>query len=229
MTGNDTTTHTAAPLIMDGAMGSLIQEYGLGEEDFRGSRLRDSRVQMKGNNDVLSLTRPDIILDIHRRYLRAGADFIITDTFSAQRISQQEYMAGDMVEEMNREAVRLARQAVDEMAAAGDTRRRYVMGDVGPTSRMLSMSDDVSDPAARSVTFDEMATAYHEQIKTLLESGADGIIMETCFDTLNLKAALAAFADVTEPMATRPLLHVSMTISDASGRTLSGQTIEVFV
>ena len=229
MTGNDTTTHTAAPLIMDGAMGSLIQEYGLGEEDFRGSRLRDSRVQMKGNNDVLSLTRPDIILDIHRRYLRAGADFIITDTFSAQRISQQEYMAGDMVEEMNREAVRLARQAVDEMAAAGDTRRRYVMGDVGPTSRMLSMSDDVSDPAARSVTFDEMATAYHEQIKTLLESGADGIIMETCFDTLNLKAALAAFADVTEPMATRPLLHVSMTISDASGRTLSGQTIEAFV
>lgn len=230
MTGNNTTTgHTASPLIMDGAMGSLIQEYRLSEEEFRGSRLSDSRIQLKGNNDILSLTRPNIILDIHRRYLKAGADFIITNTFSAQRISQQEYMTGDMVEEMNREAVRLARQAVSELAAAGDTRRRYVMGDVGPTSRMLSMSDDVSDPAARSVTFDEMATAYHEQIKTLIGSGADGIIMETCFDTLNLKAALAAFADVTEGMARRPLLHVSMTISDASGRTLSGQTIEAFV
>ena len=230
---------------MDGAMGSLIQAYGLTEEDFRGEKFRDWKVQLKGNNDVLALTRPDIISDIHRRYIEAGADIIITDTFSSQRVSQQEYLLGDYVQEMNRSAVRIAREAADSFAPTeGDCRKKiYVLGDVGPTSRMLSMSDDVNDPAARSITFDELESAYSEQMKILIEEGVDGIIIETAFDTLNVKAALSAFtkcrARISEPLSADSTpsltgragvgLFISMTISDASGRTLSGQTIEAFV
>ena len=233
------------PLLMDGAMGSLIQAYGLTEEDFRGEKFRDWKVQLKGNNDVLALTRPDIISDIHRRYIEAGADIIITDTFSSQRVSQQEYLLGDYVQEMNRAAVRIAREAADSFVPSeGDCRKKiYVLGDVGPTSRMLSMSDDVNDPAARSITFDELEAAYSEQMKVLIEEGVDGIIIETAFDTLNVKAALSAFtkcrARISEPLSadSTPSLtgragvgiFISMTISDASGRTLSGQTIEAFV
>ncbi len=215
------------PLLMDGAMGSLIQAYGLTEEDFRGEMFRNWKVQLKGNNDVLALTRPDIIANIHRRYIEAGADIIITDTFSSQRVSQQEYLLGDYVQEMNRAAVRIAREAADSFVPAeGDCRKKiHVLGDVGPTSRMLSMSDDVNDPAARSITFDELEAAYSEQMKVLIEEGVDGIIIETVFDTLNVKAALSAF---TKQMTALPLF-ISMTISDASGRTLSGQTIEAFV
>lgn len=214
-------------MVMDGAMGSLIQEYGLTEADFRGEQFRDWKVQLKGNNDVLALTRPDIILDIHRRYIEAGADIIITDTFSSQRISQQEYLLGDYVKDINRAAVRIARKAADAFVPQdGDVRKRiFVLGDVGPTSRMLSMSDDVNDPAARAISFDELEAAYMEQIGVLIEEGVDGIIIETAFDTLNVKAAISAYikAHHTAP----PIL--SMTISDASGRTLSGQTIEAFV
>ena len=241
------------PLLMDGAMGSLIQAYGLTEEDFRGEKFRDWKVQLKGNNDVLALTRPDIVSDIHRRYIEAGADIIITDTFSSQRVSQQEYLLGDYVQEMNRAAVRIAREAADSFVPSeGDCRKKiYVLGDVGPTSRMLSMSDDVNDPAARSITFDELEAAYSEQMKILIEEGVDGIIIETAFDTLNVKAALSAFLKMqnaefrmqndstAQPnsefcilnTALKPQipLFISMTISDASGRTLSGQTIEAFV
>ncbi len=210
---------------MDGAMGSLIQEYGLTEEDFRGEMFRDWKVQLKGNNDVLALTRPDIIENIHRRYIEAGADIIITDTFSSQRISQQEYLLGDYVKDLNRAAVRVARRA----ANACTDRRIYVFGDVGPTSRMLSMSDDVNDPAARSITFDELADAYLEQIEVLIDEGVDGIIIETAFDTLNVKAAIKSFTEAVEHRNADVQLFISMTISDASGRTLSGQTIEAFV
>ncbi len=233
------------PLLMDGAMGSLIQGYGLTEEDFRGEIFRDWKVQLKGNNDVLALTRPDIISAIHRRYIEAGVDIIITDTFSSQRISQQEYLLGDYVEQINRAAVRIAREAADSFVPKdGDCRKKiFVLGDVGPTSRMLSMSDDVNDPAARSITFDELEAAYSEQMRVLIEEGVDGIIIETAFDTLNVKAALSAFTKLQASETSETLetfsslvskseeipLFISMTISDASGRTLSGQTIEAFV
>ena len=213
-------------LLLDGGMGSLIQEYGI-----------------KGaNNDQLSIDRPDVILDIHRRYVKAGVDVLTTNTFSSQRISQHEYHQEDKIAEMNRASVRLARQAADE--ATG--RKVFVVGDVGPTSKMLSMSDDVNDPAARAITFDELESAYYEQIKVLVEEGVDGILIETIFDTLNSKAALSAFEKVKSeklkvkscaavnsslltPHSSLPEVLLSMTVSDASGRTLSGQTVEAFV
>lgn len=185
-------------LLLDGAMGSLL---------------------MKGNNDQLSLTQPEKILDIHRRYVAAGADVLTTNTFSSQRISQHEYHLEDQVVAMNRAAVRLARQA-----AAEADREVFVLGDVGPTSKMLSMSDDVNDPAARAITFDELEAAYLEQIQTLVDEGVDGILIETIFDTLNAKAAISACIK-----AGAPEILLSMTVSDASGRTLSGQTVEAFV
>lgn len=212
-------------MLMDGAMGSLIQEYNLTEDDFRGERFRDWKVQLKGNNDVLALTRPDVIEAIHQRYIESGADIIITDTFSSQRISQQEYLLGDYVKDLNRAAVRVARKAADACV----DRRVFVLGDVGPTSRMLSMSDDVNDPAARSITFDELADAYLEQMEVLIDEGVDGIIIETAFDTLNVKAAIKSFSEASKRRKTDVPLFISMTISDASGRTLSGQTIEAFV
>lgn len=224
MTLKDTLA-TGRTLTLDGAMGSLLQGYGLTEADFRGTRFAASDRQLRGNNDVLTLTRPDIVADVHRRYLEAGADIVCTDTFSAQRVSQQEYMLSGSVAEMNREAVRLAREAV---AACAKGREHFVVGDVGPTSRMLSMSDDVSDPAARSITFAELCAAYREQIDVLVAEGVDGVLIETVFDTLNAKAALAAFADSGARERGVALL-VSMTISDASGRTLSGQSVEAFV
>lgn len=200
-------------LLLDGGMGSLIQEYGI-----------------KGaNNDQLSIDRPDVILDIHRRYVKAGVDVLTTNTFSSQRISQHEYHQEDKISEMNRASVRLARQAADEAT----DRKVYVVGDVGPTSKMLSMSDDVNDPAARAITFDELEAAYYEQIKVLVEEGVDGILIETIFDTLNAKAALSAFEKVrSEELGVRrcfPEVLLSMTVSDASGRTLSGQTVDAFV
>ena len=201
-------------LLLDGAMGSLL---------------------MRGNNDALSLTEPQLILDIHRRYVAAGADVITANTFSSQRISQHEYHLEEQVEAMNRASVRLARQAAEE--AVG--RQVYVVGSVGPTSKMLSMSDDVNDPAARAITFDELEAAYLEQICVLLDEGVDGVLVETIFDTLNAKAAISAFLKARDAWRRRsncrledvaePELLLSMTVSDASGRTLSGQTVEAFV
>ena len=200
-------------LLLDGGMGSLIQEYGI-----------------KGaNNDMLSIEHPEVILDIHRRYVKAGVDVLTTNTFSSQRVSQHEYHQEERIVEMNRAAVRLARQAADE--AVG--RKVFVLGDVGPTSKMLSMSDDVNDPAARAITFDELEAAYQEQIGALVEEGVDGILIETIFDTLNAKAALSAFEKVKCVKCAAeeaiPEVLLSMTVSDASGRTLSGQTVEAFV
>ena len=220
-------------LLLDGAMGTMVQERGLREEDFRGALCQGCGIQMKGNNDILTLTRPDVVGDIHYAYLEAGADIITTDTFSAQRISQREYMLEAKVADINRAAARIARDAISRFEAEhpATAGTHYILGDVGPTSRMLSMSDDVTDPAARSITFDELCDAYTEQIKVLIEEGVDGILLETAFDTLNVKAAIAAYETAKAEVCTEGdiPLFVSMTISDASGRILSGQTIEAFV
>lgn len=208
-------------MLLDGGMGSVIQTYGI-----------------KGaNNDMLSIERPDVILDIQRRYVDAGVDVLTTNTFSSQRVSQHEYHQEHRIAEMNRASVKIARQAADE-AMAKYGRQVYIAGDVGPTSKMLSMSDDVNDPASRSITFDELEGAYLEQIQVLLEEGVDAILIETIFDTLNAKAALSAYSKAKEAMEAaaiakgetpRPVeVMLSMTVSDASGRTLSGQTVEAF-
>lgn len=208
-------------MLLDGGMGSVIQTYGI-----------------KGaNNDMLSIERPDVILDIQRRYVDAGVDVLTTNTFSSQRVSQHEYHQEHRIAEMNRASVKIARQAADE-AMAKYGRQVYIAGDVGPTSKMLSMSDDVNDPASRSITFDELEDAYLEQIQVLLEEGVDAILIETIFDTLNAKAALSAYSKAKEAMEAaaiakgetpRPVeVMLSMTVSDASGRTLSGQTVEAF-
>lgn len=219
-------------LLLDGGMGSLIQEYGLTEEDFRGQRFRDSEILLKGNNDVLSITRPDVIAQIHRRYLEAGADIITTNTFSSQIVSQKEYGLTLHVEELNRAAVKLAREEADRMSALTPAQPRYVVGDVGPTSKMLSMSEDVNDPASRAITFDQLEEAYIQQIRVLFEGRVDAILVETIFDTLNAKAAISAFlkakGEITDADY-QPEIMLSMTVSDSSGRTLSGQTIEAFV
>ena len=219
-------------LILDGAMGSMIQAEKLTEDDFRGERWRESATLLKGNNDLLTLTRPDIIRKIHRQYLEAGADIIETNTFGAQRITQSEYHTEGAVREMNLAAARLAREEADRMTEQTPGKPRFVVGSVGPTGKMLSMSENAEDPAARAITFDALEGAYREQIAALVEGGVDGILVETVFDTLNAKAAIAAFKEVQESGAKclgSPELLLSMTVSDASGRTLSGQTIEAFV
>lgn len=216
-------------LLLDGAMGSLIQDYRLTEEDFRGELFRDSAVLLKGNNDILALTCPEVVAAIHHRYLEAGADLLTTCTFSAQRVSQHEYRLEEAVADINRAAVRLARAEADRMTAMTPDRPRFVLGDVGPTSRMLSMSEDVSDPAARAIDFDELEAAYREQMAVLVEGGVDAILLETLFDTLNTKAAISAYEKVVAEAGRDVPLMISLTISDASGRLLSGQTIEAFV
>lgn len=210
-------------LILDGAMGSFIQEYNLKEDDFRGERFINAEGQLKGNNDVLCLTRPDVIGDIHRRYLKAGADIITTNTFSAQRISQADYRLEAAVRDMNLAGARLARQAADEYATPD--KPRFVAGSIGPTNKTLSMSPDVSDPARRELTFDELVEAYAEQIDALIEGGVDLLLIETIFDTLNAKAALVAAQSCRRSL---PVM-LSVTISDLAGRTLSGQTLEAFL
>lgn len=203
-------------LLLDGAMGSMIQKYDLSASEFN------------GNNDALVLLKPEVISDIHRQYLEAGADIITTCSFSSQRISQAEYGMESRVAELNRAAARIARAEADRMTESDPEKPRFVLGDVGPTGRMLSMSDDVSDPAARSISFDEMEAAYQEQIQALMEGGVDGILLETVFDTLNAKAGISAYCKAAEALGKQIPLLISMTISDKSGRTLSGQTVEAF-
>ena len=198
-------------LLLDGGMGSVIQTYGI-----------------KGaNNDMLSIEKPEIILDIQRRYVDAGVDCLTTNTFSSQRVSQHEYHQEHRIAEMNRAAVKIAKQAAAE-AMEKYGRQVYILGDVGPTSKMLSMSEDVNDPASRSITFDELEDAYLEQIQVLVDEGVDAILIETIFDTLNAKAAASAFTKVMEKVSRPVEVMFSMTVSDASGRTLSGQTVEAF-
>jgi len=215
-------------LVLDGAMGTMIQAHVLGEGDFRGERFAGHGSPLKGNNDLLSLTRPDIILDIHRGFLEAGADFIETNTFNATSISQADYDLGDLVRELNRESARLARTAVDEYHAAHPGAERFVLGALGPTNRTASLSPDVNRPEYRNISFDQLRQAYSEAALGLVEGGADVLIVETVFDTLNCKAALFGIAEVFESLGVRLPVIVSGTIVDASGRTLSGQTVEAF-
>ena len=214
-------------LILDGAMGTMIQTYGLGEHDFRGERFANLPGQQMGNNDLLSLTRPDVISDIHRQYLEAGADIITANTFSAQRISMADYHCEHLVEEINREAVRIAREAANHFATP--ERPRYVVATVGPTNKTLSMSPDVENPALRALTYDELCDAYLEQMAALLKAGVDGILLETIFDSLNAKAAIRAYEMAAEQTGITTSLMLSVTVSDKGGRTLSGQTLEAFL
>jgi 5-methyltetrahydrofolate--homocysteine methyltransferase len=216
-------------LILDGAMGSLIQQCRLGENDFRGERLSQHKPDLTGNNDLLSLTRPDIIRKIHRDYLDAGADILETNTFNANRISQADYHLEDFVTEMNVVSARIAREVADEYNHAHPSQPKFVAGSMGPTNKTASMSPDVNDPGFRAITFDDLVTAYSEQARGLIEGGVDILLVETVFDTLNAKAALFAIEEVLREKKTRLPVMVSGTITDASGRTLSGQTIEAFL
>lgn len=214
-------------LVLDGAMGTMIQRYGLSEADFRGSRFGGSGVMLKGNNDVLNITRPDIIAEIHRRYLEAGADIITTNTFNSQRVSQADYGLEGFCREMALEGARIARRAADEYSSPG--KPRFVAGSVGPTNKTCSISPDVANPAARDLTFDVLAEAYAEQMDALVEGGVDAILVETIFDTLNAKAAVVAAMQVMQRRGVSLPLMLSVTISDLAGRTLSGQTLEAFL
>ncbi|MBS0437362.1 MAG: homocysteine S-methyltransferase family protein [Proteobacteria bacterium] len=212
--------------ILDGAMGTMIQRYKLAEADYRGERFRDHPKDLKGNNELLQFTRPDVIAEIHEKYLAAGADIIETNTFGATRVAQDDYGLAPLAREMNVAAAKLARAACDKFSTPD--RPRFVAGALGPTPRTASISPDVNDPAARNVTFDELRAAYREQAEGLLEGGADLFLVETIFDTLNAKAAIFALDELMEETGERLPVIVSGTVTDASGRILSGQTVTAF-
>lgn len=216
-------------LVLDGAMGTMIQQYHLTEHDFRGELLSGLSVQQQGNNDVLCLTRPDVISDIHRKYLEAGADIIETNTFNAQRISMADYGTESWVRDINLAGARLARTLADEYTARTPDKPRLVAGSVGPTNKTCSMSPDVNNPAFRSLTFDALVDAYTEQMEALLQGGVDALLIETIFDTLNAKAALYAAEEAMLHVGRRVPLMLSVTVSDTGGRTLSGQTLDAFL
>ncbi|MDR0274028.1 MAG: homocysteine S-methyltransferase family protein [Burkholderiaceae bacterium] len=213
-------------VILDGAMGTMIQRLRLTEEQYRGQRFRDFAKPVQGNNDLLSLTRPDLIADVHRQYLAAGADLVETNTFNATSIAQHDYGMADLAREMNLTSARLARAACDELTTPG--KPRYAAGALGPTPKTASVSQDVNDPGARSVTFEQLRAAYHEQALALIEGGADVLLVETVFDTLNAKAALFAIDEAFEQSGERLPIIISGTVTDASGRLLSGQTVTAF-
>lgn len=216
-------------LILDGAMGTMIQQYNLREEDFRGERFAQVSGQMKGNNDLLCLTRPDVIQDIHRKYLEAGADIIETNTFSSTTVSMADYHVQDYVREINLAAAKIARELADEYTRKNPAKPRFVVGAVGPTNKTCSMSPDVNNPAFRALTFDELAAAYQEQMEALIEGGVDTILIETIFDTLNAKAAVYAAENAMKVQGREVPLMLSVTVSDIGGRTLSGQTLDAFL
>ena len=216
-------------LILDGALGTMIQKYNLTEEEFRGNRFVEQPGQMKGNNDLLCLTAPDVIRDIHRKYLEAGADIIETNTFNAQRISMADYHVEDYCREINLDAAKLARELADEYTAKNPEKPRFVAGSVGPTNKTCSMSPDVNNPAFRAITFDELTDAYQEQMEALLEGGVDAILIETIFDSLNAKAAVYAAMEAMKKIGREVPLMLSITVADTGGRTLSGQTLDAFL
>lgn len=216
-------------LVMDGAMGTLIQRYKLAEEDFRGDRFKTHKLPLKGNNDLLSLTRPDIISAIHDTYLEAGADIIETNTFSATTIAQADYDLASAVYDINVASAKLAKEACLKMMDKMPDKPRFVAGAMGPTNRTASISPKVSDPGFRAVTFDQLRQAYKQQAEALIDGGVDILLVETIFDTLNAKAALFAIDEVFEERGKQWPVMVSGTITDASGRTLSGQTTEAFL
>ena len=216
-------------LVLDGAMGTMIQRYGLNEDDFRGEILKNHPVNLKGDNDLLNLTRPDVIAEIHRAYLEAGADIIETNTFNATRISQSDYGLEQMVYDLNLAGARLARSLADEFTRDNPAKPRFVAGSIGPTNRTASMSPDVERPGYRAVTFDQLVSAYTEQANALIEGGIDILLIETIFDTLNAKAALFAISEVLERRGIDIPVMVSATIADTGGRLLTGQTLNAFV
>lgn len=216
-------------LILDGAMGTMIQSYNLQEEDYRGERFKNLPGIQKGNNDLLVITRPDVIGDIHRRYLEAGADIIETNSFSSQRISMDDYSACEYCRELNIAATRLARKWADEFTAKTPDKPRFVAGSIGPTNKTCSLSPDVNNPAMRNITFDELAEAYKEQMAALIEGGVDILLIETIFDTLNAKAALYAAQEAMDETGVKLPIMLSATVADKAGRTLSGQTLDAFV
>lgn len=216
-------------LILDGSWGVMIQRRGLTEEDFRGERFADHPVQMKGNNDILCLTRPDIVTDLHDAYYGAGADISETNTFSATTIAQRDYHAENAAYDINLQGAKLAREAADRWTAKEPHKPRFAAGALGPLNVMLSMSSDVNDPGARTVTFDQVYEAYREQVRGLYDGGVDLFLIETITDTLNCKAALKAILDLRDEEGHEELpIWISGTITDRSGRTLSGQTVEAF-
>ncbi|MFY0608364.1 MAG: homocysteine S-methyltransferase family protein [Cyclobacteriaceae bacterium] len=216
-------------LILDGAMGTMIQRYKLEEEHFRNNELKDHPSSLKGNNDLLSITRPDVIKEIHAEYYAAGADIAETNTFSSTTIAQADYKLEHLAYELNYQSAKIAKEVADEFTSNEPHKPRFVAGSIGPTNRTASLSPDVNDPGYRAVTFNDLKTAYIEQVKGLLDGGADLLLVETIFDTLNAKAALMAIDEVAVERNIVVPIMVSGTITDASGRTLSGQTTEAFL
>jgi 5-methyltetrahydrofolate--homocysteine methyltransferase len=212
-------------LVLDGAMGTMLQRYNFSEEDFRGERFKDFPYSLKGNNDLLSITQPQAVKEVHRLYYQAGADIVETNTFSGTTIGMADYHLEDLVYELNYQSAKIAREVADEF----NDKPRFVAGSIGPTNRTASMSPDVNDPGFRAVTFDDLRIAYKQQVEALIDGGCDLLLVETIFDTLNAKAALFAIEEVKEERNVDIPIMVSGTITDASGRTLSGQTVEAFL
>lgn len=216
-------------LVLDGAMGTMIQRYELGEADYRGERFADHPGDLKGNNDLLSITKPNVIREIHQQYFAAGADMVETNTFSGTTIAMADYEMEDLVYELNYESARIACEVAKEFTEKEPHKPRYVAGAIGPTNRTASISPDVNDPAYRAVSFDDLRIAYKEQAIALIEGGVDVLLIETIFDTLNAKAALFACEEAFDETGKEIPVMISGTITDASGRTLSGQTTEAFL
>tara|TARA_R110002124_G_scaffold183735_9_gene351225 strand:- start:2827 stop:3831 length:1005 start_codon:yes stop_codon:yes gene_type:complete len=216
-------------LILDGAMGTMIQRFNLDEKDFRGNLFKDSQIDLKGNNDLLSLTRPDVIQDIHEQYLQAGADIIETNSFSGTSIAQADYELQHIAYDLNKASAEVAKRATDTFTKKNPEKPRFVAGAMGPTNKTASLSPDVSSPGYRAITFDQLAEAYKEQARGLIDGGVDVLLIETIFDTLNAKAALYAIQELYEEIGKQLPIMISGTITDASGRTLSGQTVEAFL
>lgn len=216
-------------LVLDGAMGTMLQRYKFTEEDYRGERFKDWEHSLKGNNDLLSLTQPGAIEEVHRKYLEADADIIETNTFSGTTIAMVDYHMEELVYELNYESAKIARKICDEFTEKNPSKPRFVAGSMGPTNRTASLSPDVNDPGFRAITFDQLRIAYKQQAEALLDGGSDILLVETIFDTLNAKAALFAIDEIQEERNIQIPIMVSGTITDASGRTLSGQTAEAFL
>jgi 5-methyltetrahydrofolate--homocysteine methyltransferase len=216
-------------LVLDGAMGTMLQQYNFTEKDYRGERFKDYPTSLKGNNDLLSITQPKAIAEIHKKYLEAGADIIETNTFSGTSIAMADYNMEDLVYELNYESAKIAKQVTEEFTKHNPNKPRFVAGSIGPTNKTSSLSPDVNRPEYRAITFEELRMSYKEQVEALIDGGVDVLLVETIFDTLNAKAALFAIEEVKEERNIDIPIMVSGTITDASGRTLSGQTVEAFL
>lgn len=216
-------------LVLDGAMGTMLQRYNFSEEDYRGERFKDYPSSLKGNNDLLSLTQPEAIADIHRGYFEAGADIVETNTFSSTTIAMADYDMENLVDELNYESARIAKEVANEFTTKNPDKPRFVAGSIGPTNKTASLSPDVNKPEYRAISFEELRVAYKQQAEALIKGGVDILLVETVFDTLNAKAALFAIDQIKEEQNIDIPVMISGTITDASGRTLSGQTVEAFL